>query len=91
MSDYPYATVPGKIPFLFQTIGEKGVPPKVTIKWLEQYGMGSSNDRRLISILKHLNFIEPSGTPTTVWNEYRGPKSREVMSAALRRSYSDLY
>ena len=41
MADYPYAMGTGKIPLLFQTIGEKGIPNTVTGKWLAQFGMAS--------------------------------------------------
>lgn len=89
--NYPYALGNGKIPILFQTIGEKGIPPKVNNKWLEQYGMGSSNDRRLIPVLKFIDFVDSSGSPTERWRQYRGADSRKVMAAAIREGYSQLY
>ncbi|HWV22808.1 MAG TPA: DUF5343 domain-containing protein [Thermomicrobiales bacterium] len=89
--EFPYAVGVGKIPLLFETIGTKGIPAKVNGKWLEQYGMTSSNDRRLISILRFLGFIDANNAPSEIWREYRGADSRIVLASAIRKSYSELF
>lgn len=91
MADYPYAIGTGKLPKLFETVGSKGVPEKVTNKWLEQYGFTSTNDRRLRSILEFLGFVGDTGQPTDTWKEYRSTRSREILANAIRKSYSELY
>jgi hypothetical protein len=50
-------------PFLKQ-VPDKPKPPKVTFELLKAWGLTSSNDRYIISILKKLDFLDQSGTPT---------------------------
>lgn len=89
--EFPYAQVVGKIPLLLQTVGEKGIPSKVDQKWLAQFGMGSSNDRRLVSLLRFLGFTDAHNVPTEVWRNYRGANSRAVLGEAIRSAYSELF
>ncbi|KQP48161.1 hypothetical protein ASF31_02130 [Brevundimonas sp. Leaf280] len=91
MADYTYTTVPGKIKPLLQKIQTVGVPPVVTQKWLKSIGFTSSNDGSLIGVLKQINLIDQSGVPTDRWNQYRGPKHREVLGTAIKDGYADLY
>jgi hypothetical protein len=90
VSAYPYVASPDKIPTLFKKIGEIGIPKKFGIATLKSVGFTSSNDGRLISVVKFLGFTDQSGTPTPLWTAYRKhPKS--AIAKAVTAGYSDLF
>jgi hypothetical protein len=91
MADFIYTTVPGKIKQLLAKIREVGVPQKVTVQWLKTVGFKSSNDASLIGILKFIGLADSSGVPTSRWTQYRGANHREVLGAAIREGYADLF
>ncbi|MFZ5672530.1 MAG: DUF5343 domain-containing protein [Pseudomonadota bacterium] len=91
MVEYAYTTVTGKIKPLLEKIRTVGIPPKVTIQWLMQIGLKSTNDRSLIPILKYIGLIDSSGTPTPRWSEYRGANHKQVLGNAIRQGYADLF
>ena len=91
MADYPYTTVPGKIKPLLAKIREIGVPPNATVKWLKSIGFTSSNDSSVLPILRFIGLIDASSTPTETWKNYRGANYKQVLAAAVRDGYSDLF
>jgi hypothetical protein len=87
---YPYVASPDKIPILFKKIGEIGIPKKFGVATLKSIGFTSSNDARLISVVKFLGFTDQSGTPAPLWTEYRKhPKS--AIATAIITAYSELF
>ena len=91
MTEYVYTTVPGKIKPLFAKMRAVGIPPKVTAAWIKTIGFSSSNDATLAPVLKFIGFTDATGIPTPTWNAYRGAKHREVLGAAIRKGYADLF
>lgn len=91
MGDATYTTVPGKIPALMAKIKDVGVPSKVTINYLKTIGFTSSNDASLIGVLRLIGFIDASGTTTSRWQAYRGPKGKTALGEAIKEGYSELY
>lgn len=92
MADAPvYTTVPGKIPNLLSKIRETGVPAKANHDWLKTLGLKSSNDRSLLTVLKHIGFIDSNGVPSPAWKQYRGADHKAVLGRALQVGYVDLY
>ncbi len=91
MAEYPYTTVPGKIPQLFSKIKYVGIPPKVTQNWLKSIGFRSSNDRSLIPILSFIGMTDSSGVPTESWKRYRSAEGPQVLANCIRRGYEGLF
>ena len=92
MADYPYALNTRKLRNFMSRIGEVGVPPKITVKWLEAAGLKSKNDRAIIGVLKFIDFINNDGVPTNEYKNYRGSeKGPLVLGLAIRKAYSELY
>lgn len=92
MADFPYTPQPTAIKRFLAHVQSAGVPGKVTQKYLEKVGFKSTNDRYLIGVLKFLGFLDASGVPTKLWQSYRNRKTAgAALSAALRRSYGDLF
>lgn len=91
MNDIPYTKVPGKISRLLAKVKEVNVPEKVTKSWLKTVGFTSSNDYSLVSVLRLVGLIEPDGKPTNYWQEFRGPRGKQVLADGIRKGYSVLY
>lgn len=92
MAEFPYTQSPGNIKKLFDSIQSVGKPDKVTTIWLESIGLKSSNDRKLVNVLKYIGFTDNSGTPTQIWMDYRDrTRSAVVLAQAIRAGYSSLF
>src|ERR1700738_3342347 len=91
MVDYAYTVVPGRIKEILEKVRSTGRPPKLTVAHLKTLGFTSSNDTSLIGVLRFIGFIDSNGIPTTLWNEYRGAKYKQVLAKAIRTGYADLF
>jgi len=92
MNEYQYCTVINKIKPFFEKIQDIGKPEKVSQKWLASIGFKSTNDRKIVSVLKSIGFIDGSGNPTDRWKRYKNKsKSKKVMAEGLNDGYSELF
>jgi len=92
MAEYPYVQNTGRLKQFFSHIQSSAVPQKVTIKYLESVGFKSKNDRRIIPLLKFLQFIDSSQVPTELWRKYRDTKiAPNVLAQAIKKAYSKLF
>lgn len=59
---------------------------------MEALGYKSKNDRAIIPILKFIGFIDPNGTPTEKYRQFRNKAAAgAVMASTIKTAYSDLY
>lgn len=87
-----YVNVYGQLGEVFRRIADGQAPEKFTVQYLKDLGFSSSNYRAIIPLLKALGFLNPEGTPTSRYLEYRNTaRSRRVMGEALREAYGDLF
>ncbi len=87
-----YTPTPAAIPRFLEEIQTLGVPPKVTMQYLESIGFKSTNDRPIIGVLKALGFVDVNGVPTDRWRNYRDKgKAKGVLAAAITEAYSNLF
>lgn len=92
MIDYPYTSVTGKLKKFLGHIQSAGVPPKVNTQYLSSVGFKSTNDRRIISILKFINFLDGSGIPTDEYRQFRDKeKAGGVIAKSLKATYKNLF
>ncbi|MDD5473900.1 MAG: DUF5343 domain-containing protein [Candidatus Methanoperedens sp.] len=92
MSDFPYSNATGKIKPFFEKIHQVGIPEAADKKWLASIGFMGTNDQRIVSVLKFIEFVDQSGKPTDRWVEYRD-KSRfkKVLAEAIKKGYAELF
>lgn len=90
---YTYALKTGSLKEFLGKVKSKelGVPDKVNRDYLKSIGYTSSNDFPIIRVLKSINFIDKSSAPTQNFKDFRTEKSRQVMAAALRNTYAELF
>ena len=89
-SSYVMAT--SRLNELFSKIKDGQVPQQVTQQLLKDWGFRSTADRAYIPLLKSLGFLTADGKPTPRYQDYRDhSRSKNVLGAALRETYGDLF
>ena len=58
-----YTQKPAAIPEYFEAMLDAQPPERFSVKFLENLGFKSTNDRLIISILKDLGFLNRDGAP----------------------------
>ena len=55
-----------KIPQYFDTLLTAKAPDKFTVKFMEDLGFKSSNDRQFVNVLKSIGFLDDSGMRASI-------------------------
>ena len=92
MATFVYMSTSASIRKFLQAIQMAGVPDKLTLRHLESLGFKTKNDRALLSIMKAIGFVSPTGEPTGRWQEYRNKaRAGAVLAEGLHEHYADLF
>jgi hypothetical protein len=87
-----YTQKPGSIPEYFQAMLDAQPPDRYSVKFLENLGFKSTNDRLFIGILKDLGFLNRDGAAQQRYFEFLDrTKSRAVVAAGVKDAFSDLF
>ena len=87
---YPKTQNTGNLTALIKAIGSHGIPTKFTTKELPIWGFKSSNDRSIPNVLKFINFLDSSGSPTELWTMAR-TSPEKAAAAGVRTGYQALF
>ncbi len=91
MPEYAYTKVLGKLREFLGKVRTLGVPPNLTIRWLESIGFKSKNDRSILAVIRQIRFIDDNNIPTEKWSKYRGLDHKKVLAEGILEGYADLY
>ncbi len=87
-----YTLKPGSTAAYFDAILDAQPPERFSIKFLENLGFTSTNDRLFIGILKELGFLNADGVPQPRYFDFLDrSQSKQVVAAGIRDAYSDLF
>lgn len=87
-----YTQKPGAIPAYFDAILDAQPPERFSIKFLENLGFTSTNDRLFLGILKDLGFLNSDGVPQQRYYDFIDrTRSRSVLADAIRESFAELF
>lgn len=87
-----YTIKPNAIPAYFDAILDAQPPERFSLKFLENLGFNSTNDRLFIGILKDLGFLNRDGTPQQRYFEFLDrSQSKKVLAEGIRDAYSELF
>lgn len=87
-----YTQKPGAIPAYFDAILDAQPPERFSIKFLENLGFTSTNDRLLIGILKELGFLSTDGVPQQRYFDFMDrSQSKRVVADGIRDAFSGLF
>lgn len=87
-----YTLKPNAIPSYFDAILDAQAPERFSLKFLENLGFTSTNDRLFVGILKDLGFLNRDGAPQTRYFEYLDrSQSKKVVADGIRDAFADLF
>ncbi|MFD8496386.1 DUF5343 domain-containing protein [Amycolatopsis sp. NPDC059657] len=91
-NEFPYMMSVTNLPAILAKIRSAATPPKFTHEFLKaNLGFNSSNDRAVIKLLKEMGFLTSEGTPTDLYNQYRGANSGVALATGIRKAYATLF
>ncbi|MCC7291894.1 MAG: DUF5343 domain-containing protein [Phycisphaerales bacterium] len=80
------------IPAYFDALLGAQPPERFSVKFLENLGFKSTNDRLFIGILKDLGFLNRDGAPQPRYFEFLDrTRAKQVLADGIRESFSDLF
>jgi hypothetical protein len=87
-----YTLKPNAVPAYFDAILDAQPPERFSLKFLENLGFTSTNDRLFIGILKDLGFLNRDGAPQGRYFEFLDrSRSKHVLAEGIREAFSDLF
>lgn len=91
--ELPYLVSYKNVGTLFDKIAAAKAPEAFTTKYLaDTLGLKSTTDRALITLLKALGFLDPSGKPTPEYMSLKNPMlAAGAIAAAVKRAYGPLF
>lgn len=89
----PYVVNPTKIADYFKKILEVETPVKFTLNFLSDIMLfKSNNDRNLIPLLKHMQFLNINGEPTKLYSDYKiSTLSKAIVAKGMLIAYHEIY
>jgi hypothetical protein len=87
-----YTLKPNSVPAYFDAMLDAQPPERFSIKFLENLGFTSTNDRLFVGILKDLGFLNRDGTPQSRYFSFMDrSQSKQVVADGIREAFSDLF
>lgn len=87
-----YTLKPNAIPAYFDAILDAQPPDRFSLKFLENLGFTSTNDRLFIGILKDLGFLNRDGAPQQRYFDFLDrSQSKQVLAEGIKEAFSELF
>lgn len=87
-----YTLKTGSLQAYFDAMLDAQPPERFSVKFLENLGFTSTNDRLFIGILKDLGFLNRDGTPQQRYFDFLDrDRSQQVLAEGIREAYADLF
>ncbi len=87
-----YTLKPNAIPAYFDALLDARPPERFSVKFLENLGFTSTNDRLFVGILKNLGFLNRDGSPESRYLEFLDrSRSRQVLAEAIKEAFAELF
>jgi hypothetical protein len=87
-----YTLKPNAVPAYFDAILDAQPPERFSLRFLENLGFTSTNDRLFIGILKDLGFLNRDGAPQQRYFDFLDrTRAKQVLADGIREAFSDLF
>ena len=87
-----YTLKPGSIPAYFDAMVSAQPPERFSLKFLENLGFTSTNDRLFVGILKDLGFLNRDGAPQSRYFSFLDKsQSKKILAEGIREAFADLF
>jgi len=89
----PYLTAPGLVPKILGKIQEAKRPDRFTQDFLDtKLGFSGGSAKAIIPLLKRMEFLNPDGTPTALYNQLRNNETQGYAAArGIQNAYSPIF
>lgn len=78
-------------PFL-NALRQAQAPGKVSLRFIEDLGFKSTNDRLLVTVLKAMKFLDDAGKPTARYHSFLDDSEwKRVLAEGVRDAYPELF
>ena len=87
-----YLVTPKNLEPIINSIIGARAPERFTIKFLEDLGFKSTNDRLYIAVFKDLGLLDENSAPTQKYFEFLDQtQTRTILAECIRFAYEDLF
>lgn len=87
-----YTLKTGSLQAYFDAMLDAQPPERFSVKFIENLGFTSTNDRLFIGILKDLGFLNRDGTPQQRYFDFMDrSRSNQILADGIRDAYADLF
>jgi len=87
-----YTQKPNSIPAYLDAMVDAQAPDRFNVKFMENLGFTSTNDRLFVGILKELGFINQDGLPQRRYYEFLDrTQSRKVIAEGIKEAFADFF
>jgi hypothetical protein len=87
-----YLVAVNNLPKFLEALRHAQAPEKVTLRFIEELGFTSTNDRLFVPLLKALKFADDAGKPTARYHAFLDDTEwKVVLAAGVRDAYPDLF
>lgn len=88
----PYLVASKNLSRFLEALRRAQAPEKISVRFLEQLGFKSTNDRLFIPLLKAMHFIDEAGKPTARYHSFLDDAEWQgVLAQGVRDAYADLF
>jgi hypothetical protein len=87
-----YLVAAKNLPTFLQALRSARAPDRFTLKFIEDLGFKSTNDRLFIPVLKALGFLDENGTPKQRYFDFLDDSRWQyVLAEGIEEAYGDLF
>lgn len=87
-----YTFKPNAVPAYFDAMLDAQPPERFSLKFIENLGFTSTNDRLFIGILKDLGFLNRDGAPQPRYFDFLDrSRSKQVLAEGIREAFAELF
>lgn len=88
----PYLVASKNLGRFLEALRHAQAPEKISVRFLEQLGFKSTNDRLFIPLLKAMSFVDEAGKPTARYHSLLDDSEwQKVLAVGVRDAYADLF
>ena len=80
------------LPKFLDALRHAQAPDKLSLRFVEELGFTSTNDRLFVPLLKAMRFIDDGGKPSARYHEFLDDTQwKRVLADGMKDAYSDLF
>lgn len=88
----PYLVTAKNLKSFLEALRHAQAPEKVTVRFIEQLGFKSTNDRLFVPLLKAMKFTDDAGKPSARYHSFLDDSEcKTVLAEGVRDAYADLF